>query len=112
MSVEAGRHPSDAQRAQAAIGVLREAIRAAGAGDRGALAACYADEVVWLDDGAAHRGPDDAATAHLALARGATWDPPQQQGAKAALRLTSADGRRRALVVEVRRARIVFAATA
>jgi hypothetical protein len=42
--------------------------------------------------------------------RAAAWDEPQQQGARAALRWSGADGSRGTILVEVRRGQIVFAA--
>lgn len=91
--------------------VLARCLTAAAAGDVRALAACYAHDAVWLDDGSAHHGAAACAERHLALAaEAAAWDAPQQHGARAALRLTRRDGGRAAVVVEVRRERIVFAA--
>jgi ketosteroid isomerase-like protein len=110
--VTAGRHPSDEDRARQALPVLEEVLRAAREGDGDALAACYDDDVVWLDEGGPLRGREAAARRHREIAAAATaWAPPQQQGAKAALRWTGPDGSRGAIVVEVRRGRIVFAAT-
>jgi hypothetical protein len=112
VSAAAGGHPSDADRELAARPVLEAALRAAAEGDREALAECYDDEVVWLEAGGAVRGREAAVERHLALAaRGAEWAPPQQQGAKAALRWAGDGPARGAIVVEVRRGRIVFAAS-
>lgn len=109
-------HPTDAEREREAIEVLERCVAAARAGDRAALAACYADEVVWLDDGARHEGAAAAAERHLSLGSALAWDPPQQKGARAVLRFTRPGGEptrdRGAVVVEVRRGRIVFAAAA
>ena len=108
----AGGHPSDADRETDARPVLDAALAATMAGDREALAACYAEDVVWLDAGGAVRGREAAADRHAAVAAGASeWAAPQQKGAHAVLRWTGPDGTG-AIVVEVRRERIIFAATA
>jgi ketosteroid isomerase-like protein len=110
--VAGGGHPSDADREAAARPVLEAVLAATMAGDRGALAACYAEDVVWLDAGGAVRGREAAADRHAAVAAGASqWAPLQQKGAHAVLRWTGPDGAV-AIVVEVRRERIIFAATA
>ena len=107
-----GGHPSDADREEAALPVLTAALRAARDRDALALREAYSDDAVWLAPEGTLRGGDTAAAAHLAVAGGAeAWDEPQQQGAKAVLRWTAAAGRG-AVVVEVRRGRIIFAATA
>jgi ketosteroid isomerase-like protein len=111
--VAAGGHPSDSDREAAARPVLEAVLAATMAGDRGALAACYAEDVVWLDAGGAARGREAAADRHTAAAAGASeWAPLQQKGAHAVLRWTGAGRERGAIVVEVRRERIIFAATA
>jgi uncharacterized protein (TIGR02246 family) len=108
------RHPSDAEREREAIEVLERCLRAAAEEDEEALAACYAEDAVWLEEGGIVTGARAVARRHLALAGGARWDPPQQHGSKAVLRY-----RREvaigyvipgAIVVEARRGRIVFAA--
>lgn len=107
----AGGHPSDSDREEAARPALVALTAAATAADRAALAALYRDDVVWLSDGQKLYGRDAAADRHLALAEGVlTWDQPQQQGARAVLRWSRADGGRAALVVEVRGGQVVFAA--
>lgn len=104
-------HPSDADREAKALPVLVALIDAARAGDAAALEALYREDVAWLEDGLDLSGPAQAAARHLQIARGAAdWDPPQQAGAKAVLRWTTADGARGAMVVEVRGDRVVFAA--
>ncbi len=109
----AGGHPSDDDREAAARPVLIAMIEAARAGDRAALAALYRDDVAWLADGTTLTGTRAAVDRHMQIAARATaWDPPQQQGARAALRWSDADGGRGGLVVEVRRGQIVFAAVA
>ncbi len=109
----AGGHPSDADREAAARPVLEAALAATRAGDREALAACYAEDVVWLDAGGAARGREAAVDRHSAIAAGASgWAPLQQKGAHAVLRWAGAGRERGAIVVEVRRERIIFAATA
>lgn len=116
MSRPPGRHPSDEDRERGAIDVLRAALTAARAGDREALRACYADDAVWLERGGRRQGGDAAAAAHLALGPDLDWEAPQQQGARAALRWTRRDAGAPhscgAVVVEVRRGRIIFAAAA
>ena len=108
-----GGHPSDADREAAARPVLEAVLAATMAGDREALADCYAEDVVWLDAGGAARGREAAADRHTAAAAGASeWAPLQQKGAHAVLRWTGAGRERGAIVVEVRRERIIFAATA
>ena len=109
----AGGHPSDADREAAARPVLEAVLAATRAGDREALAACYAEDAVWLDAEGAARGRDAAAGRHAAAAAGASeWAALQQKGAHAVLRWTGAGTERGAIVVEVRRERIIFAATA
>lgn len=113
MIAAAGRHPTDAERAAAALPVLRELLTAVTAADAPAVAALYDDDVTWLDVDGAHDGAAAAAARHLAIgARGVTWAEPQQRGAKAALRWSDADGASGAVVVEVRRGRVIFAAVA
>ncbi len=93
------------------------AIEAASARDAEALAACYSDDAAWLAEGKTVRGPE-AALSHAALAAAATeWAAPQQLGAKAVLRWARRDDAdaveaHGAIVVEVRRGRIIFAAVA
>ena len=113
MSAAPGRHPSDADRERGARPVLEAALRAAAAGDRRGLADCYDEAVVWLEAGGAARGRGAAVERHLELTAGAAeWAPPQQQGARAVLRWAGEGTARGAIVVEVRRERVVFAATA
>ena len=110
----AGGHPTDQDRAAAALPVLLAAVGAARARDLDGLRQSYADDAVWLAPGETVRGGDAAAARHLAIAeRAESWDEPQQQGAKAALRWTGGGGAAHgAIVVEVRRGRIIFAAEA
>src|SRR5207342_2740913 len=54
----AGGHPSDADRETAARPVLDAALAASAARDREALAACYAEDVVWLHAGGVAQGRD------------------------------------------------------
>lgn len=104
-------HPTDAQREADALPVLLAAVGAARARDAAGLRAAYADDAVWLAPDGHAVGADAAAVRHLAVAeRAASWDEPQQQGAKAALRWTGDGGAHGAVVVEVRRGRIIFAA--
>jgi len=114
VSAAAGRHPSDADRERAALPVLEALLRAAREHDDDALAACYDEDVAWLDEHGTRRGRDAAVAAHRGIAarEGLRWAPPQQQGARAVLRWRGPDGARGAIVVEVRRERVVFAATA
>jgi len=106
----AGRHPSDAERAEAALPVLDELIRAAAAGDADAVAACLDEEVAWLGATGVARGSREAAARLLSAAgAGATWAPPVQHGAHALLRWT-APGRSGGVSVEVRRGRVVLVA--
>jgi ketosteroid isomerase-like protein len=107
-------HPTDAQREADALPVLLAVVGAARAGDADTLRQSYADDAVWLAPGETLRGGDAAAARHLAIAeRAQAWDEPQQQGAKAVLRWTGGGGGTRgAVVVEVRRGRIIFAAEA
>lgn len=111
-------HPTDADRADDALPVLEALIRAACAGDFDQVGACYDDDVAWLEETGVGRGRAAAVARHRHIAARATeWEPPQQQGAKAVLRwirrgLGGAVQARGAIVVEVRRGRIVFAAEA
>lgn len=117
MTASAGRHPSDADRERAARPVLDELLRAAREGDGAAMAACYADDAAWLDGSGTLHGRDVAAARHREIARpGTEWAAPQQQGARAVLRWSrpagaGAPAERGAIVVEVRRERVIFAAT-
>jgi uncharacterized protein (TIGR02246 family) len=108
------RHPSDAERELASIEVLERCLAAAAAGDLAGLAACYAEDAVWLDAAGTRRGRDEAVPAHMELGlRALSWDPPQQHGPKAVLRWRDEEGRvGGAVVVEVRRGAIIFAAVA
>jgi hypothetical protein len=117
VSAAPGRHPSDADRERAALPVLEELVRTAREEDERGLAACYDDEVAWLEDGVTLRGRDAAVARHRAIAAAAAeWAAPHQQGARAVLRWRRPPGpgdapaRSGALVVEVRRGRVVFAA--
>lgn len=105
-------HPSDAERARDALPLLERLVKACCAGDAEAIAACYRDDAVWLDREGAHAG-DEAVRRHAALAEdGREWDAPQQQGAKAVLRWRGPGPQEGAVVVEVRRTGVVFAAVA
>ncbi|MGE0027471.1 MAG: nuclear transport factor 2 family protein [Thermoleophilia bacterium] len=107
-----GGHPTDAQREADALPVLLAVVGAARAGDADTLRQSYAEDAVWLAPGRSLHGADAAAARHLEIAALAEeWDEPQQQGAKAALRWTGGGGASHgAVVVEVRRGRIIFAA--
>ena len=109
MSAAAGRHPSDAERAEAARPVLEELLRAAGAGAAAALAVCLDEDVIWLDAGGAARGRAESAARLLSLAgAGATWAPPVQHGAHAVLAWSAPAGATGGVGVEVRRGRVVL----
>lgn len=111
MSASGGGHPTDAQRAEEALPALRALLDGLAAGDRTALAGLLRDDVAWLAPDGTHHGPEAAVGRLLSVgARAAEWDAPQQQGAKAALRWRGDGGG--ALVVEVRRGRIIFVAEA
>lgn len=111
-------HPTDAERATDALPVLVALIDAASHGDFDRVGDCYDDEVAWLEEAGVGHGRAAAVARHRHIAKRATeWEPPQQQGAKAVLRwirrgLGGAVQARGAIVVEVRRGRIVFAAEA
>ncbi len=94
--------------------MLLAAVGAARARDLDGLRQSYADDAVWLAPAGKLHGGADAAARHLEIAALAEeWDEPQQQGAKAALRWSGGGGATRgAVVVEVRRGRIIFAAEA
>lgn len=109
----AGGHPSDEDRERAALPVLERVIEASRSHDLDALAECYDEDVVWLAADGISRGRAGAIARHRAiLATADGWTLPQQNGARAALRWSGADGAMGAIVVEVRRGRIIFAATA
>jgi hypothetical protein len=110
VSSAAGRHPSDAERAEAARPVLDELVAAAGAGDAGRVAACLDEDAVWLGPAGTAAGREEAARRLLAAARGGDWEPPRQHGAHALLRWTGAAGAAGGVVVEVRRGRVVLVA--
>jgi hypothetical protein len=109
----AGGHPSDEDRERAALPVLEQLIAASAARDAQALAALYAPEAVWLAPEGTLRGAGAAAAAHAAVAAVADgWSAPQQHGARAALRWSGPAGAEGAIVVEIRRGRVIFAAAA
>jgi hypothetical protein len=110
VSSAAGRHPSDAERAEAARPVLAELVAAAAAGDAGGVAACLDEDVVWLGPAGSAAGRDEAAQRLLAAAGGGDWAPPVQHGAHALLAWIAGDGARGGVVVEVRRGRVVLVA--
>lgn len=93
--------------------MLERLIAASAARDGAALAGLYDEAAVWLGPEGALRGRDAAAAAHAAVAAAADgWSAPQQHGARAALRWSGAAGASGAIVVEVRRGRVIFAAAA
>lgn len=109
----AGGHPSDADRERDALPVLEAVLDASRARDIGALAELYDDDVAWLAPDVTVRGRAAALERHAQIAaRAVEWSSPQQHGARAALRWVDGAGRVAALVVEVRRGRIIFAAVA
>lgn len=109
----AGGHPSDADRERDALPVLEAVLEASRARDIAALAELYDDDVVWLAPDVTVRGRAAALERHAQIAaRAVEWSSPQQHGARAALRWVDGTGRVSALVVEVRRGRIIFAAVA
>jgi SnoaL-like domain len=111
VSEGAGRHPSDAERAEAARPILEELVRAARAGDARAVAACLDEEVVWLDAAGAVTGREESARRLLERAgEDSRWRGPRQHGAHAVLGWTGAGGAEGGLVVEVRRGRVVLVA--
>lgn len=113
MTPVAGGHPSDADREEAARPALTALLEASRARDAGALTALYRDDVSWLADGATLEGAEAAVARHMEIAGRATaWDAPQQRGARAVLRWSGDDGARGAIVVELRRGLVVFAAAA
>ena len=108
MSATAGRHPSDAERAEAARPVLEELVRGAGAGDADAVAACLDEDVTWLDRAGSVHGRAAAAARLLELpGEGAAWAPPVQHGAHAVLAWSGPAGLG-GVGVEVRRGRVVL----
>lgn len=110
MSAAPGRHPSDAERAEAARPVLDELVRAAAARDAAAVAACLDEDAAWLGpDGAATGGAEAAARLLAAAPAGAEWAPPSQHGAHAVLSWR-APGAAGGVTVEVRRGRVVLVA--
>lgn len=85
-----------------------EALRS---GDVAGAAGLMRDDVAWLGPTGTDHGAGAAAARLRDLAgAGREWAAPQQQGAKAVLRHTSAHGGSGTLVVEVRRGKVVFAA--
>ena len=107
MAASGGRHPSDADRAREALPALRDLLAALRAGDAAGAAGLLRDDVAWLAPDATAHGPDAARERLAAVsARADEWAPPQQHGARAALRWRGS-GERGALVVEVRRGRVI-----
>lgn len=112
MTPIAGGHPSDADRERTALPVLEALLDASRTGDARAIAALYADDAVWLAPEGTLRGRQAAADAHAAVAAHAEgWSAPQQSGARAALRWSGPEASEGAVVVEVRRGAVVFAAS-
>jgi ketosteroid isomerase-like protein len=109
--VTAGGHPTDADRERDALPVLEAVLEASRGRDIGALAELYDDAVVWLAPDSTVRGRAGAVERHAQIAAQAVeWSSPQQHGARAALRWADGAGRVSAIVVEIRRGRIIFAA--
>ena len=107
----AGGHPSDADRERDALPVLESVLEASRSRDLARLAELYDEDAVWLAADATVRGRAGALERHAAIAvRAVEWASPQQHGARAALRWVDGEGRVAAIVVEVRRGRIIFAA--
>jgi hypothetical protein len=111
VSAAAGRHPSDAERAEAARPVLEALVRAAATGDAAAVEGCLDEAVTWLDADGAVAGRAEAAARLLGRAGPrASWAAPSQHGAHAVLAWTGADGTPGGVGVEVRRGRVVLVA--
>jgi hypothetical protein len=111
VSAAAGRHPSDAERAEAARPVLEALVRAAAGGDAAGVAACLDEDVTWLDAAGAVTGRDEAAARLLACAGArARWAAPSQHGAHAVIGWIAPGGSRGGVSVEVRRGRVVLVA--
>lgn len=92
--------------------MLEQVIAASAARDADGLAQLYDDDAVWLGPEGTMRGREAAVAAHAAVAGGAVgWSAPQQHGARAALRWSGASGAEGAIVVEIRRGRVIFAAS-
>lgn len=92
--------------------MLEALLDASRSRDPRALAALYADDAVWLAAEGTLRGRRAAAQAHAAVAAHAEgWSAPQQAGARAALRWSGPEASVGAVVVEVRRGAVVFAAS-
>ena len=115
MSAAESRHPSDADRERDAIEVLGGRVGAVARRDLAGLTAYLDDEVVLPREEGRSSAPRRSRGASWRSPAGAGFDMPQQQGAKAVLRYRREVGIgytfRGALVVEVRRGRIIFAAT-
>jgi len=93
--------------------VLEDILTAARALDAEALAEFYDRDAVWPAAGGMLRGREAAVAAHAAIAADARgWSAPQQHGARAVLRWSGQAGAEGAIVVEIRRGRVIFAATA
>lgn len=107
-------HPTDADRERHALPVLEALRDAVAGGEPEALAALYDEAVPWLGPDGVTEGARAAAERHLALAaRAVRWEAPQQRGARAVLRWSGpGPGEGGALVVEIRRGVVVFAAEA
>lgn len=105
-------HPSDEERAAAALPLVRRALAALAGGDAGELAQVLRDDAVVLTASGREEGARHVAFALIGACRDAgSWDQPRQHGAHALLAFTRTDGRRSAIVLESRRDAIVFAAT-
>ncbi len=93
--------------------MLEAVLDASRARDADGLAELYDQHAVWLAPEGTLRGRDAAVAAHAAIAAEARgWSAPQQHGARAVLRWSGTAGAAGAIVVEVRRGRLIFAASA
>ena len=105
-------HPSDEERAAAALPLVQRALAALAGSDAGALTEALREDAVVLTASGREEGARHVAFTLTGACHDATsWDPPRQHGAHALLAFTRADGSRSAILIESRRDAIVFAAT-
>lgn len=105
-------HPTNEEREEAALPLVRRAIAALAGADAPALEAVLRDEAVAVTASGKETGSRHVAFALLGACRDATsWEPPRQHGAHALLGFAREDGSSGGIVLEVRADGVVFAAT-
>lgn len=105
------RHPTESERAEAALPTVIALVQALAHRDPDALAGLLREDAVWLtgDGTSAGEAAAQRARGYFSDDRGRAWADPQRHGAHAVLRWADIDaGRVGGLVVEIRGERLVF----